>query len=202
MLRLAVILTLHNSIEREKAYAPRIVWWCNAAQNTSTDLYVVNSASNPLHMPCKHATVVQFDQNTHENPFGRSSTGYELLSLRHMLTEHPELSSYDVVFKITAKYILPAFLSLSLPKADLYVQGRHKGNANTEVLGIRGSILTHVLWVLPHMLPGKHCCLENMLENLMQHSDLKVHRLPRFPVPATPTRMRRGAGDLMTNLRS
>ena len=205
MLRLAVVLTMHNATERQAMYRPRLEWWCN---HTPADaaLYVVNSAPRPVHMPCAHARVLDFDQSEHFRT-RVSSTQYELYALGRVLDRFPELATaYKAVFKVTAKYVLPGFweAARSLPEAaDLYVQGRHMGNANTEVLGMRASILPHVLWVLPHMLhgPKRGCCIENMLEKLMSATNLNVHRLPRLTVPAVPSRAKRGAGDVMSALR-
>ena len=121
--RVAVLLTSYCTRERyEAVYKARFAWWAN----NYSDVFIVDSCGEPGVLPAS-ARTLSFQQAGPEKK--KEPSEVERVSLVRAF-DHFDFSAYDLVVKVTAKYIVPdvqARLAMACtPETEMVVQYRHK----------------------------------------------------------------------------
>ena len=124
--RVAILLTSYCTPHRYNTiYQRRFDWWLT----TYPHVYIVDSAGY-LRISEKVCSFVQ------QEPKGDLSY-CETLSLRHAF-DYFDFSQFDMVIKITGKYIVPGFQSLTIPSSCKILLQQRRGNLwqNSEIVGM------------------------------------------------------------------
>ena len=188
--RVAVLLTMFASPARFPMYAPRIQWW---EEHSGLDIFIVDSSGSGLAQLKDHSRVFCFKQSQPEALNMPSATETESLqrALAHFAIQ---FASYDMVIKVTAKYIIPGLAEQCNtidPCVDLILQHRTDTcGQNCEVFGARPFLFSK-------MLTNAADGMESNLAECMS-----IHPFQRMDPLALPVEWRvpRSHGDILTYL--
>jgi hypothetical protein len=179
----ALLLTTYNSKEMEHIYINTIKWWI---ENSNFDIYVVNSSGKffDLDFDCDRLTIFTFNQDDYAIP-GKSTTYYELLSIRKILEYIPSiLVKYTCIIKLTGKYRLPSLEKMirKIPQnIDIIFQHIHIGkySQNTEVIGFKSD---QILDIIKYAQYYPNLTFERIMSNIKQKKYITL-RLDPIHIP-------------------
>ena len=184
-LRVAVILTMYATESRKSMYMRRLEWW----RASELPVYLVCSKGDG-HMG-KHPNNFYFYQNEPEVTLNPSNV--ERASVLKFMKQFNS-QDYDIIFKVTGKYIAPHLLELVkyiLPTTDIVLQHRNDkdGGQHCEIFGIRPNLMDSLMRYKTDL------SLEKSLTQFC-HGRI-IQRLP--PIGIKPEwRIARSFGDTLT----
>ena len=185
-LRVAVVLTMYATESRKNMYMRRLEWW----RSSGLPVYLVCSKGDG-HMG-EHKNNFYFRQN--EPKVKKNPSNAERASLL-MFMKQFNCRDYDIIFKVTGKYIIPCLPELMkyiLPTTDIVLQHRNdQGYQYCEIFGIRPNLMNSLM-CYQTALP-----LEKSLAQFCHGHN--IQRLP--PIGIKPDwRTTRSHGDTLTYL--
>ena len=143
-----LLLTTYNTKENQNMYINNIKWWL---ENSSFDIYVVNSSGKDFNedFNSNRLKVFTYDQYNCA-PKGKTSTYYELLSIKKIIENFPSIiNNYTMIIKLTGKYKLPSLeneLRYIPQNIDIIFQNnRYHLNQNTELIGFKSEKILDII---------------------------------------------------------
>lgn len=171
-------------------YDSRIGWWRTMVKPPDS-LFLLDSYGALQNS----SRVLSFNQKVHFGEVLESSSSFELFSMGAAIDLWTgTLLSYDYIFKVTGKYVIPGLLPwvhANNPRTDMVLQ--RFGDANTEVLGLHTRCMRRVVSQLTR-LNRKKCCIENALLQIKHHYVLT--KMPPLYVPLR-FKIKRGDGNIL-----
>jgi hypothetical protein len=167
-------------------------------KETLFDIYVIDSAHRPFEI--KHPRFKQY--NFAQEPNQTSSTKMEIISVRNLLQQFPQLNdtNYDMIFKVTGKYVLPHlnYLMKHVPVGtDVLVQhhvSHELGFQNTEYFAAKPSVFRFIFQQMTFDLFLEQGIYQILLDN---HHQWQCYRMPPLTLD---TRTPRGDNAILTYL--
>ena len=142
--KIGVLLTMFvgtkDSRERKQLYMDNVYKWL---AYTNFDIFTVESSGVDLgisHPRLKSYSFIQPYNNGNISLMEKSS----ILRASQIF----DFLEYDMIFKITGKYFLPEFESMSKkipPDSQLIIQNRHNFLQNSEIVGMRSHLLVPII---------------------------------------------------------
>ena len=189
--RVAVLLTSHcTKIKYEQIYRRRFEWWSKNFDH----VYVVDSCGEMVIPEFHERNVCSFSQDA---VVGTSSTILERESIIQALKKFNNFVGFDLVFKITAKYIFPKMKKTItyIPKlTNVLVQHRHCfWVQNSEIFAMRPYVLCEFMSNIMH-----NCMMERTLFQFTYKYPNTI-RLPKIKIKKD-WRVARGNGSKLRYL--
>ena len=174
----AILLTMYHTEDTSEMYIKNIEDWAK----TGLDIYIVNSSPLPILFKHPKITYYHYDQKYPRIPLGSFGPSMaERDSILHAAKLMP-LEKYGMIFKVTAKYFCPEFVSLlsSIPSdTDIVFQHQHNANhQNSELVGFTSSLFISCISKIHTHLWG----FESMLYSLSNDKDYSIYRLPPLSI--------------------
>ena len=188
MANIAIILTTHHKPEQINMYLKRIIWWLD---HSTLDLFVVDSNNSDFnYLPKLYKNNIKlhlfsFNQSPDiisaqkKYPKGfRVITYCEILSIKKILEHYKHLlSSYDWIFKLTGKYVIPTLehALVNIPNnADIIVQNKcNTVSQNSELFGFRFNNIINIFNNFNEV-----DVFEISLKKLLEKDTYTLYRLP------------------------
>ena len=185
-------------------YSENLKWWIT---HSRIPLFAVDSFSESNRLPDedflkKHMHFHHFTQPPTINGRPPNSSSGELLSVEKAFNFF-DFRDFDVIFKVTGKYIVPGIDKhlLNLPRADLYLQSFILHERELQFSEIFG--MTRQLWpdYIRYATQEQAKDANNVVEYSLYHfsQPKEVYELPRLDVPISSL-VKRGNGDHLTRL--
>ena len=139
--RVAILLTMYGTESRRSMYLKRLDWW----YATQLNVYSVCSKGDNLFV--NYPNHLSFKQKKREQKSQPSNT--ERISIINAIDTFNMIEKYDIVFKVTCKYIVPGLSELLQhihPLSDFILQSRFSTNVqHCEVIGARPGLLRELM---------------------------------------------------------
>jgi len=175
--RVAILLTMYGTESRRSMYLKRMEWW----YATRLNIYSVCSKGDALFG--NYPNHLSFQQTQPEQKSKPSNT--ERVSILTAIDTFNMIEKYDIVFKVTCKYIVPGLSELLKhihPLSDFVLQSRFSTTfQHCEILGARPCLLREL------MTYNTQNSLERSLYLFSQHYTFQrlpaINILPEWYVP-------------------